>query len=92
MAFVEDMSIFFADFGVTAVHGASSAQVLLDKETQSALDGMVLDNDESITLPSTDLPSLATGQALTVGGVSYVAREVRVIDDGALKRVTLKRA
>jgi hypothetical protein len=92
MAFVEDLSVLFADFGVAAVHGSDTANALLDKETQAAFDGMVLDAEESITLATTGLPSLAAGSSITVGGVAYTVREIRLIDDGKLKRATLKRA
>lgn len=88
----EALSAFFPDFGVAAVFGAESATVLRDEETQSVLDGMVLGEEVSITLPSASLPSLAAGSSGMVDGVAYTVREVRVIDDGKLKRATLRKA
>jgi hypothetical protein len=85
----EDLSPMFADFGVTAVHGATSAQVLLDMPTASDLGGYALEGEYSITLPAASLPGLAMGETVTVSGTAYRVREVYLLDDGALKRVML---
>lgn len=92
MALTEDLSVYFADFGVACVHSGSSAQAIHDKDTQRLFDGGALDEEETITLPATSLPGLANGEAVTVAGVSYTVREVHYLDDGKLKRASLKRA
>jgi hypothetical protein len=87
----ENMPAFFPDFGVNAVHGAASAKVLFDRVTREVLDGLVLDEEASITLAASALPALARGEAVTVNGVAYTVREVQLIDDGLVKRVTLRK-
>jgi hypothetical protein len=88
---LEDLSIMFADFGVNCVLGTSTALGLFDRGTQSALGGMALSEEESITLPATTFASLAAGSSLTVDAVAYTVREIEYLDDGKIKRATLRR-
>lgn len=90
--FVENPRLLFADFGVPATHGAQAAVVLFDEPSRDVLDNMVIDAEPAITLPAADLPGLAVGEAVVVDGRSFTVREVRAIDDGKLKRVTLRAA
>jgi hypothetical protein len=92
MAFTEDLSPLFADFGVTVRHGAVTAQAVLDAPTTTALGGLVSLEDFQLTLSTADLPDLAHGETVTIAGTAYLVREVMAIDDGALKRVTLRPA
>jgi hypothetical protein len=49
-------------------------------------------DDYQLTLRTADLPDLAHGETVRIDGASYIVREVMAIDDGALKRVTLRPA
>lgn len=90
MAWTEDMAPFLADFGVTVRHGALSARAILDSPTTTALGGVVSLDDHQLTLSADDLPALGHGETVVIAGVRYLVREVMVLDDGALKRVTLR--
>lgn len=91
--FTEDLAVFFADFGDDATFGLVSGRVIYDRDTQLVLTGQVLDDEESALMASATFPALANGDALAITGRgSFTVREVRAIDDGALKRVTLRRA
>lgn len=92
MAFTEDMSLFFAEFGVEAVFGAATATVLLDKPDAEIFDGAAIANDPVITYATTDLTGLAHGSAITVDGASFKVREVNLVDDGKLTRARLAAA
>ena len=91
MAFVEDLSAFFADFGVPATFGALSATVLLDMPDAEIFGGGQISTDYAITYKSGDLSGLKTGDAITVNAVAYQVREVVKLDDGKLMNATLKR-
>jgi hypothetical protein len=91
MAFAENLAAMFADFGVSATYSAVTAKVILDRETQAMFDQMALGEEESITLPAATFAALASGDAITVDAVAYTVREVRLMDDGKLKRATLRR-
>jgi hypothetical protein len=87
MAFTEDISLFFADFGVEAVFGASSAQVLLDEPDNTIFEGQLVAADASITYATGDLEGLQKGSSLTVDGNAYkVTQPPMKIDDGKLMR------
>jgi hypothetical protein len=92
VAFTENIPALFADLGVTASSGGYSAVVFFDEPTRNILGDMVLAEEPAITLPTVSLPDLAYGDAITVDDVDYTVREVMRIDDGKLKRVTLKAA
>lgn len=89
--FAEDLTPFFADFGVTAVHGSDTASVLLDMPDQQILGDMQISTEYAITWRTGDLPGLKSGDAITVAAVSYAVREVTRQDDGAVMRATLKK-
>lgn len=89
--FAEDLSVMFADFGVSATLGSESARVLFDSQSQMALQGMAMSEECAITLPVVSFPTLASGDAITVDGTAYTVRQVEILDDGAIKRATLKR-
>jgi hypothetical protein len=92
VAFAENLAPLFADFGSAAVVGAASGRVLFDRESQAVFDGLALDAEESATMATTTFPTLANGDTIVITGRgTFTVREVRLIDDGALKRATLKR-
>jgi hypothetical protein len=88
MAFTEDLSPLFADFGVTVRHGAVTAQALFDRPAVDSVGGAML-TDYALTLASGDLPELGSGETVSIAGTAYRVREVFALDDGALKRATL---
>jgi len=89
--FVEDLDILFADFGVPASSGANSATVLLDMPDEAILGDRQISTEYAITARAMDLPGLKHGDAITVNGVSYSVRAVKLLDDGALKIATLSK-
>lgn len=89
MALTEDLALFFADFGVSAVFGAQSSVVLLDLPDMDVLEGMAISNNPAMTYASSEFPSLVRGSSITVNGSAYTVREVRKLDDGALSQAML---
>jgi len=93
------MAAFFstAEFAVTATFtpaggGASvSASVILDAPTEDILGGDGLSDEYAITYAVTDLPGIKSNATGTIGGISYKVREVRLLDDGKLKRAKLSK-
>ncbi len=92
MAWTEDLTPFLADFGVTVCYGAESAPAIFDTPTTTALGGLVSLEDFQHTLQADALTDLGHGETVTIDGVGYLVREVLQLDDGALKRVTLRPA
>jgi hypothetical protein len=85
------MAPFLADFGVTAVFGSATAQVILDMPDQSILGDMQLSTEYAITYAAADLAGLKHGSAITVDGVAYTVREVTRMEDGRMVRAVLKK-
>lgn len=87
----EDMSLFFADFGVIATLGTESALVLIDSATAfiNADVQDVSNLDYVVTKQITDLPSLKVNEVITVDLKQYVVRRIEVIDDGQIEQVYL---
>jgi hypothetical protein len=92
MAWTDDFSGALSDLGVTVTHGTRSAIAIFDQPTITALGGLVSLEDYQLTLPTADLPDLAHGETVRIDGSAYLVREVMALDDGALKRVTLRPA
>jgi hypothetical protein len=89
MAWSEDTSALFRDFGVTVTHGARTARAILDQPTTAMLDGGLAITDYQITLAADELATLGTGDTVSIGGAAYTVREVYLLDDGAMKRAVL---
>jgi len=92
MPMTENMAAMFVDFGVEASWGAEQALVLFDQPTRNVLGDLVIDEEPAITLPTATWPALAHGDVINVDGGAYAVREVVRIDDGRVKRVTLRAA
>jgi hypothetical protein len=85
MAFTEDMSVFFADFGVPAVFGAQSATVILDQPDGQIFDGQLVTGDPSMVYISGELEGLAKGGVVTIDGTDYrVTQPPERVQDGKL--------
>lgn len=83
MAVSEDLAGFLSDFGVPVVFGATTALGILDEPTEVIAGGMVLTVDYQLTFRTADLLGMGYQSAVTVGGASYIVREVRAQDDGS---------
>jgi hypothetical protein len=64
MAFAEDLSMFFADFGVAATLNGAAATVMLD--TSSVDEFGVVTQAPSAVMPKAEASAAAAGQALVV--------------------------
>jgi hypothetical protein len=90
MAFVENLSVFFEDFGVTVVAGALTTLAIFDMPDENVLGDRVQSTEYTIVFPTGALGTLEYGSAVTVSGVAYKVRQVHQIEDGALQRATLE--
>ena len=93
MAFAEDMTAFFnaAEFARAAEWGAYLANVLLDKPDEDVLSGRVSSTDYLATLAASDFPGITAKQSISIEGVSYLVREVKLLGDGAVKTLSLSK-
>lgn len=91
MALIEDLSLFLDDFGVSCTAGAVSALGILDAPTQIVVGDQILTSDYVLTAKSVDFGNLLYGAAISVEGVNYTVREVRLLDDGAFCEISLQK-
>ena len=92
MAFVEDLSVFFADFAVDATLNALPLRAIVDTSSLVELDGVVTQVPAAL-VKSSDAASAAPGQAFVASSVSYIVRQVlKEPPDGVLTRLVLARA
>ena len=89
MALTEDLTVFLNDFGVTCTAGSTTALGILDMPGQILADGMVISTDYQLTAKASDFGTLKYNDAITVDGVAYTVRELRLIDDGRMCEVLL---
>lgn len=92
MGYLHDVYAAAARAGLlkTAQIGASQVQVDLRSPDAEVLDGLGLTSDYTMRYPG-DAVILDSGSELTIDGVSYRVREVRVIGDGSECRASLTR-
>lgn len=88
----EDLSVFVADFGVTAEFGDLSGKVLLDAPDASILSDRVLSTNYLMTFIATDFPGLKHGDWLTIDDIAYQVQSVTAIDDGKIKTASVERS
>lgn len=93
MPFAEDLAPFFsaAEFASAVVWGAQTANGIIDQASDDIMGGRAIGQDIELTLPAASLPNIARGASITVDGTAWLVREVRLLDDGALKRLMLGR-
>lgn len=89
MTLIEDPSLFLADFGVTVTSGAVSGLGILDMPGNLTADGMAISTDYLLRCETSKFGNLLYGDEVTVGGVAYQVREVRMVDDGTFVEVSL---
>jgi hypothetical protein len=88
---LEDLTIFFGDFAVTATLAGASVLAIIDGESVVELDGVVT-QAPTAQLQSSDAAGAAPGQTFTAEAVNYKVRQVlREPPDGALTRLVLVR-
>ena len=87
--------LFVADFGAPCSKGGRVFRAIFDAPDELVSLGSTgqISTDYSLLVKTSDALSLSigTGDALTVNGVNYRAREQMQIDDGAFTRVMLTR-
>jgi len=91
MAITEDLDIFLADFGVSCIAGAVTANGILDMPSQILSDGMVLSTDYTLTARASNFGTLIRGDSITVDSVAYTVRETMLIDDGKFVQIALQK-
>jgi hypothetical protein len=91
MAFVEDLSVFFADFSTTGTLAGVSVRGIFDLATVDEGPG-ALTQFTTFLLDPTAVVTPTVGQALVVGATTYTVRQVLMEPpDGALKRLVVTR-
>jgi hypothetical protein len=99
MAFTERLQDFFAveDFAIVALWTPSaggaqqSANVIYDSPDQGIWGDTVMTTEYAITMRAADFPGLKGGETIIAAGATFKVRELRLLDDGALKRATLSK-
>ena len=91
MTLDESLEYFFADLGVSATAGSTTANGILDQPSQVLAGDMVLTTDYTFTAAATDFGSLTAGESITVDSVAYTVREARLMDDGAIVELSLQK-
>lgn len=80
MDFAADLALFYADFGklvtwAPQVGSPVTARALRDAAGTTVIDGQQISIDPSLRFPLASFPAVKRGDAFTVDGVAYVARE-----------------
>lgn len=91
MAFVEDLSLFFYDFGVAVSSGAKTGVGILDAPSQVIVGGAVLTTEYTLTVLTSEFGNLLYGTPITVAGNAYEVREALQTTDGIFTYLTLMR-
>lgn len=81
------MDDFLSDFGVSASAGGQTFTVLIDKAAHYRLGVEAV--FPTITGVTADMPTIAVGDAITVGGVSYKVAHPP-LDDSEMTTVALR--
>lgn len=91
MAFVEDLSVFFADFGVAATLAGVAVTAIVDTQSLIEVDGVMTQQPTALVV-SSSAASAVPSQSFVAGSVSYIVRQVlKEPPDGALTRLVLAR-
>lgn len=95
MAFTEDLSAFFDldGFAVRATWGAHTAAVIYSEPTEDGLMGDTASEYPTAELAASDLSGIDEGAELVIDGKGTfrVREKPRLIADGAIKRLVLRR-
>jgi len=88
-----EVAVFFDTeaFARTVTWGGFTAQAIFDAPDDDILSAAALSTEHSALMRASQLPGIGRGATLTCGGTSYQVREVRALDDGKLKLLSLTR-
>lgn len=93
MAFSEDLSPFFADFGQSATLAAVAVTAIVDTASEVEEEPGVVTQAPTALMKTSEASSAAPGQAFVASSVTYTVRRVlREPPDGVLTRLILSRA
>ena len=91
--FTEDLSIFFADFGVPCTFGAYAFTGILDTPDEAlSMGGVnVLSTMYQLRCPRADViaSGMASDSIISVSGQAYKVRDIMRSDDGAISSMSL---
>lgn len=91
MAFVEDLSIFLADFGLPVVAGPNTGLGILDMPGEYVLNDRAINNHHVLMAESAKFGELSYDDTMTVDGLSYRVREGPLkLGDGAFCAILLE--
>lgn len=88
--FAENLSDFLADFGVAAVYGGVTYQVLFDTPGSDLLGARVSDVQYEMLYVTAQMPSLEYGNLITIAGKIYTVLNTNGIDDGGFSKAILE--
>ncbi len=92
MSLQSDLREMMRDFGVSLVFqgylGRGCVSVATEEDSLVG-DQVVAGKTRAVTFPTSDLPGLKIGSNLSVGGVAFVVRALRLQDDGAVSKAYL---
>lgn len=93
MAFVEDLSLFFADFGEVCTLAGATVRAIVDTSAIEDTAAGIVTQGPSALLTTAQASAAAPGQAFTAAGVTYTVRQVLPEPpDAAFTRLVLARA
>lgn len=88
-----DLQAFFGtEMTLLAAWGGRTARIMLDAQTEDIMGGRVQSDEYQAMLPTGSFAGIDRGDELQIDGATYRVREVRLLDDGALKELLLTRA
>lgn len=88
MAFAEDLTPYFADFGITATVGGVSVRGIFDNAYQDSF-GIVASPQPSLLIASSSAPSAAVGDSVVANTATYTIAEIQP-DGTGMTRLLLK--
>lgn len=93
MALAENLDVFLRDFGVTCVFAGHTFLGIFDRPDDIMNMGGVNVSSTMylVTVKSSDVAAavIKSGSTGTVNGISYVVRDVLMLDDGTFSNLTL---
>jgi hypothetical protein len=87
---IEDLDLFFADFGVSFTAGAISGICIKDMSGFGILDDRIVDPGHVVLVKTSAFNNLFSGISATVAGQPFTIKDAMPIEDGAFSLVALK--
>lgn len=87
----DDANLYLADFGETVVIGSKRGKGILDSPGQMIIGDTVMMMDYAITVPAALAEGVKFGTSVTLGGISYKAKEIYPHQDGVFYVITLEK-